>query len=269
MIDWNDAFDNSGYVEGAGRLADVWAKQAADFRHRMDDEGRAERDLAYGEGARQVFDFFRPEGPPRGCLIFVHGGYWHLFDKSWWSNMSQGALAHGWSVAIPSYPLAPDARVHEITGAIAQAVTRVASKQSGPIALAGHSAGGHLVARMADPAVLTPDVQARIHRITSISGVHHLEPLLHTRMNETLMLDQAEARAESTVFQEFNSDIPISFWVGAGERPEFLRQNRMGAEYAAAQRVDVSETYDTGENHFSVIDALADPQSALMKEILR
>ena len=67
---------------------------------------------------------------------------------------------------------------------------------AGPMVLTGHSAGGHLVARMGCRDVaLAPGVRARIRHILPISPVADLRPLLETSMNADLRLDEAEAEA--------------------------------------------------------------------------
>ena len=80
--------------------------------------------------------------------MFVHGGYWKAFDKSTWSHLAHGAVARGWAMALPSYTLAPDATLAQMTAQIARAIAAARAEVPGPVRLAGHSAGGHLVARM-------------------------------------------------------------------------------------------------------------------------
>ncbi len=263
MIDWDDAFDNSGHVPGSADLPDIWAREAAAFRA----SANAELDIAYGPGPRNRLDLFRPEGAPRGLVVFVHGGYWLRFDKSFWSHMARGVLAHGWAVAVPSYTLAPAARIARITQEIGQAIAHAATLTDGPIRLAGHSAGGHLVARMVcDDSPLPLPVQARLARVVPISGVHDLRPLLETKMNDQLRLDETEARAESPALHTRKGTTPVTFWVGAAERPEFLRQTRLIAETWAGD--GVRDVYEPGKNHFTVIEGLTDPASPLVAALL-
>lgn len=265
MIDWNDAFDNSGYVPGADTLGARWAAQAAAFRATLG--GRAEVDLTYGPGPRNRMDVFRPEAEAVGLVVFVHGGYWHTLDKSFWSHLAAGPLAAGWAVAVPGYTLAPEARIASITREIGQAVGFAANRVAGPVRLIGHSAGGHLVSRMiCDDSPVPEAVAGRLAKVVSLSGVHDLRPLLATRMNDVLRLDADEAAAESPVLRARRGDVPVTFWVGAGERPEFLRQTRAIAE--KWQGAGVRDVYEPGMNHFSVVEGLARPDGALVRELL-
>ena len=268
MIDWDDAFDNSGYVTGAAEMPARWADAAYAFRAEAAAAGRAEIDLAYGPAARNRVDLFRPAGDSAGLVVFVHGGYWHKLDKTFWSQLAAGPLAAGWAVAVPSYTLAPEARIAAITREIRAAIEFVAGRVDGPLRLAGHSAGGHLVSRMACTDIdMAPALRARLEKIVSISGVHDLRPLTLTRMNEILRLDDAEAAAESPALRAPVDDVDIAIWVGAGERPEFLRQTRLLAE--RWQRPGVTDHYEPGRDHFSVVEGLADPASPLVTELLR
>ncbi|MEQ9258172.1 MAG: alpha/beta hydrolase [Roseovarius sp.] len=268
MIDWTDAFDNMGYVPGAGELPARWAAAAEAFRQGWQAKRLLDENVSYGPGPREKLDIFRPEGASAGLVTFVHGGYWVRLDKSYWSHLAAGCLAEGWSVAMPSYPLAPSARIHEITACVARAVEKAAEEVPGPIRLMGHSAGGHLVSRMMCAGVLPEPVAARLARVTSISGLHQLAPLMEAKMNADLRLDAAEAEAESPALQT-PLNVPFTAWVGAQERPEFLRQTRLIEEVWGLKGADVHAVYDPGHNHFSVIEALAEPASPLVAEVLR
>ena len=105
--------------------------------------GRVRLDLAYGPKPRNRLDLFAPESSPKGLVVYIHGGFWRTFDKSAWSHLAKGPLAHGYAVAMPSYTLCPEVRMGEIVREVAQAVSHAAGLVDGPILLTGHSAGGH------------------------------------------------------------------------------------------------------------------------------
>jgi acetyl esterase/lipase len=259
-VDWDDAYSNAAHIPGGEEFPPRWAAHAAAYRAAA--KG-AEIDLAYGGHPREVMDIIHPEGEARGLAVFVHGGYWMAFDKSSWSHLAEGARRRGWAVAVPSYVLAPEARISEMTGQIARAIGFAAARIPGPIRLSGHSAGGHLVSRMVcEGGQLDDRTAARIERVVSISGLHDLRPLLRTAMNATLGLTEAEARAESAALSAPRPGARITAWVGAAERPEFLRQSELLAEaWGDAAKLVV----DPERHHFDVIDGLADPESALAR----
>lgn len=269
IADWDDAYSNGAHIPGGDAYPARWAERAAAFRSERAAAGRAELDLPYGGGERERYDLFRPEGAAKGTVVFVHGGYWMAFDKGRWSHLAAGPLARGWAVAMPSYTLCPETRIAGITRQMARAVEVIAGSEAGPLRLTGHSAGGHLVSRLAcADAPLTDDVRARVEHVVSISGLHDLRPLLNTRMNATLRLDEAEAAAESPALLRPQPGIGIMCWVGAAERPEFVRQTELLANIWLGLGVATALRLAEGRHHFDVIDDLADPKSDLVAALL-
>ena len=256
-MNWDEAYSNSAFIPGGDSFPARWREAAAAFRR----TARAKLDQPYGAGEREKYDLFLPEGTPRGTVIFVHGGYWLAFDKSNWSHLAAGPLAHGWAVAMPSYTLCPEARIGEIVGQISQAVGAIAEAAPGELRLAGHSAGGHLVTRMA--CTTRP-----FAKILSISGLHDLRPLLRTAMNTKLRLDEAEAAAESPALLKPREGSVVTCWAGADERPEFLRQTALLANIWTGLGVTTKQVIAPGRHPFDVIDELVDADSAMVAELL-
>jgi arylformamidase len=268
-MDWDDAYNNRDHIPGAADFLPRWAAEAAVFRHHLSATGRARLDIAYGTSARERFDLFLPEGMALGLVVFVHGGYWRAFGKSDWSHLAAGALARGWAVAMPGYTLCPQIRVSGITRQIRDAITAAARQLGGPIRLAGHSAGGHLVTRMlCEDAPLPQAVVARIASVVSISGVHDLRPLLRAALNDDLRMDRTEATAESPALLHPRTGVPVTCWVGAAERPEFRRQNALLANIWAGLGVQTRAVEEPDLHHFNIIDGLADRDSPLTEALL-
>lgn len=252
-MDMDDRFANGAYIADGDKYPAKWAALAAEFR----DAAVADLDVSYGPRARQVLDVFHPDGPSKGVVMFVHGGYWLETDKSVWSHLAAGALAHGFTVVMPSYDLCPEVHLSDITKEIKAAARFCAAHFDGELRFTGHSAGGHLVARLAGM-----DWDGRLKRVVPISPVTDLVPLLQTSMNADLRLDAAEAFAESPVNMAV-PDVPVTVWVGGDERPVFREQ---AAALASAWRCEVV----TAENahHFNVIERLSDPESPIVKVLL-
>ena len=267
--DWDDAYENGRHIPDGASWPDRWVSTAEAFREHAKARGRARLGVAYGDGARHRYDLFLPGGAPRGLLVFLHGGYWMALDRSYWSHLAGGASARGWACAVPSYDLCPDVAIAEIAAQAGRAIDHAAGMVSGPIVLAGHSAGGHLVTSMAaEDTPLSGAAQARLAHVVSISGLHDLRPMLRTARNATLGLDAASAAAASPALKRPLSGVPVTAWVGSAERAEFLRQSALIANVwqglGAATRVVV----EPDRHHFSVIDGLADPVSPLMRAAL-
>ena len=257
-MELDDAYANGAYIPGATEFPARWAAQAAAFR----DAHRQTRILPYGPSARQVMDLFLPDATPKGTVIFVHGGYWRSFDKSTWSHLAAGPLTRGWAVAIPSYDLCPDARIPDITQQIARAIDEVSKMVRGPLRLAGHSAGGHLVARMIDDRV-PHGWSNKVEAVMPISPLGDLRPLLQTTMNDDLQLNEITAIAESPILQT-PPVVPVTIWVGADERPAFIAQAQ-----SLGQTWKCDCVIEPDKHHFDVIDGLADPDSPMMQRLMQ
>lgn len=265
-MDYDDAYSNRAYIPDADSYLTKWEDAAHEWRSVENAVGRARLNLPYGDDAREVFDLFYPaSGRPKGLLVFVHGGYWMAFDNKSWSHLANGATTRGWAVAMPSYTLAPEARIAEITGQIARAIEVAAQSVHGPIVLTGHSAGGHLVARMlcAD-AGLNADVVARLQKVVPISPLSDLRPLMQTEMNAVLRIDAAEALTESPLLARSVHPVATQVWVGGDERPAFLDQARWLAEGWDNAHLTIAPD----RHHFDVIDDLEDADSTLVQTLL-
>ena len=252
-MDYDRAYVNGDFIPNGSAYPARWLTDAEAFRSSLG--RRARLGIVYGQGEPNRFDLFMPEATPRGLLIFVHGGYWLRFGRESFSHLSAGALARGWACAMPGYTLAPQARIATMTSEVAQAVEAAAALVPGPLVITGHSAGGHLSARMGCGDVL---LRASLRRIVPISPVSDLEPLMLTAMNQTLQIDAAEAQKESPARHPLRAGCGAHVWVGAQERPAFLWHARLLSE-----SWNCPWTPAPGRHHYDVIDALTDPQSEL------
>ncbi|KSV74439.1 hypothetical protein N182_27750 [Sinorhizobium sp. GL2] len=267
--DWTDAYSNTAHIAGGDGWPAMWTKLAAAYRASGLAAGKVRLGVAYGESERERFDLFMPRDEPRGLVVFVHGGYWSELDNSYWSHLAAGSVESGYAVAIPGYSLCPSVRVSQITRQVATAIIRASHLVSGPVHLVGHSAGGHLVARMlTSQSPLTEAVAPRIRNVVSISGVHDLRPLMKTEVNNVLHLDADEAAAESPVLLMPRAGTRILCWVGASERAEFRRQNALLASIWAGLGAETARYEEPDRHHFDVLDGLCDPRHPLTRALL-
>ena len=258
---YDAAYENSKHIPGGEGYPPRWAASAAALRESLGP--RAKLGQPYGSGAAEWFDLFLPERGTEGTLIFIHGGYWLRFGPRDFSHLAAGALARGWTVAMPAYTLAPAARIAAMTRQIAQALGAIAAETAGPIVLCGHSAGGHLAARMACRDVALPDaVPGRLARVLPISPVADLRPLRETAMKATLAITPEEAQAESPALLPRRPGLPVHVRVGGDERPAFLDQaRRLGNAWACPV------TVEPGRHHFDVIEGM-ERESPLLAALL-
>jgi arylformamidase len=199
--------------------------------------------------------------------LFVHGGYWRSLDPSMFSHMARGLNAHGVAVAVVGYDLCPEVTIAEIIDQIRRACLFLWLRTGQRMMIYGHSAGGHLAGAMVatDWQALYPKAPPDlVPAAYSISGLFDLAPLVGLAMAQDLRLDEAEARRVSPLFWPAPKGRPFDAVVGALESNEFLRQSRIVAD--SWGKAGAQTRYETiaGTNHFTVIDALADPQSTMV-----
>ena len=107
------AYNNTAACPAGPAYMDALRAASADFRARHPEH----LDLAYGPTQREAWDLF-PNAPGSDCLVFIHGGYWQRNDRKGAAAAVAGAVASGWSAALPGYTLAPDASLLTIVGQI-------------------------------------------------------------------------------------------------------------------------------------------------------
>jgi arylformamidase len=135
----------------------------------------------------------------------------------------------------------------------------------------GHSAGGHLAGAMVatDWQALYPKAPPDlVPAAYSISGLFDLTPLVGIPMAHDLRLDEAEARRVSPLFWPAPNGRAFDAVVGALESSEFLRQSRTVADSWGKAGAQTRYEAVAGTNHFTVIDALADPRSAMVGRLV-
>lgn len=240
----------------------------AERKERSDRIRRTRRfsaDLRYGAGERERLDFF-PAGK-RGApiLVFIHGGYWQWNDKEPSSFIVEGPLAHGISVALLEYTLAPAADMDRIVGDVDRSIgwlAEHAAELGGDpkrIYVSGHSAGGHLTATLLG--------KRSIAGAMPISGLFDLEPIRLCYLNEAVRLTEDCARRNSPQHHAPASSPPVIVAVGAAELPELVRQSREYAAVLAARGLPVEEMVLPGHDHFSILDELANPEGKLCEAL--
>jgi arylformamidase len=132
--------------------------------------------------------------------------------------------------------------------------------------ITGHSAGGHLTAAMAatDWSKIEGVPADLVRAGIAISGVFELAPLIPTSINDLARLDEASARAASPLsWPPPPKDRTLVAAVGGNESSEFLRQSRVIAETWAHAGLEMEYLVVPGTNHFTVVDELTKPSSAL------
>lgn len=262
-------YNNRALVPDHLAIFERWRRDSAQLR----DATPCALDIAYGAEPLNKLDLFHAKNS-RGTVIFIHGGYWRSLDKADFSFVAKPFIDAGLDVALINYRLCPSVQISEAVGDCRQALAWIIENGGAynmsvdRIALAGHSAGGHLVAMLyaTDWQQLRCNAGNVIGGI-ALSGVFDLEPLIQCSMNADLKLNQHTARAASPVKLESTLTVQLHLAVGADESPAFREQTRL----LAAAWPDICGTPEVVEiaNHFTVVDYFAQPAHQTCLRVVR
>ncbi len=173
----------------------------------------------------------------------------------------EGIAAHGWSVAIPGYSLAPEATLTEITQEISMSLDWLAEHGTsygvaGPVVLSGWSAGAHLAALALDhPAVIAG---------LAVSGVYDLAPIRDTSLNIALkMTDEEIATLSPLRLPMVHKRLAIAY--GSSELPALVWDSKRFYDARRAANAPGELIEIRGADHFTILDELRRPDGKLVK----
>jgi arylformamidase len=268
-IDYEAEYNNRARVPEHPAIFIRWARAAEAYRTAHKD---AELGLAYGKSPREKIDLFWPAaGRTVPIALFIHGGYWRSLDPAGFSHLAAGVNASGIALALVGYDLCPAVTIETIIAQVRAATIFLHRRHARRFVAAGHSAGGHLSACLVatDWKKFAADLpQDLVPAGLSISGLFDLTPLMRTSMNQELRIEPASVERISPLGWNVASDRVFDAWVGRDESGEFLRHSRdvadaWGRKGVATRYVEVART-----NHFTVLDPLADPASAMSSRLV-
>jgi arylformamidase len=254
------AYDNNKAVVNSPALIAARNEASAKFRA----ENAAALDIPYGERERTKIDLYPARDKAAPCLVFIHGGYWQRNSREVFAMLVEGMAAHGWSVAIPGYSLAPDATLTEIVPEISLALDWLAANGpshgiAGPVILTGWSAGAHLAALALDH----PLVAAGL----AVSGVYDLAPIRDTWLNDALKLtDEEIARFSPLRLPIVQKHLAIAY--GSAELPALVWDSKKLYDAREAAGAPGELVVIEGADHFTILEELRRADGALAKVTL-
>jgi acetyl esterase/lipase len=256
QVERDAAYDN---VKAVANSADLIAQRnaaAAQWRTRH----AGHLDIAYGPRERQKVDLYPATDPAAPCLVFIHGGYWQRNSREAFGHLAAGAIALGWSVAMPSHTLAPEATLTQIVVEIGLCLDWLAARGAdhgiaGPIVLSGWSAGAHLTAlHLGHPAVVGG---------LALSGVYELGPIRDTGLDAALRLTDAEIAALSPLRAPVTPK-PLVIAYGSAELPALVADSRDLHAIRSAAHAPGALVAVAGADHFTILDELMRPEGELL-----
>jgi arylformamidase len=232
-------------------------------------------DVPFGPTLAEHVDVY-PAGESAPVLIYVHGGFWCLRTSKEFGFVARGPVSRGVATVVTNYDLCPrvtiDEIVRQIRAAVAWAHKNAASFGGDPgrIHVAGHSAGGHLVAML-----LATDWEGEyglpgnvIKGATAISGLYDLAPFPYTFLQPKLQLGYDQIFRNSPILNIPDSSAPVLVAYGDNETDEFKRQAEEFLDAWQANGLEVERLILQDKNHYEVIDGFLDAESPLCSAIL-
>jgi len=229
-------------------------------------ETKNHENIPYGLESRQVLDIILPKkvtGSPAPVLLFFHGGYWRMMDKSEFSFIANAVEAHNAITVLANYRLLPNNDFDKINEDSQKALTWVFNNieqyngDQNKIFVCGHSAGAQLAAYAATNS--TKSVAGFI----GISGVYDLKPIKNCFLNDINFLDDKLVAKYSAEKLVPNYDCKALFVYGDKESDEFKRQSEEQTLFwnnssgqAKCQKIKDS-------NHATIIEQLKNSQSEI------
>ncbi len=268
----NAAYNNRALVPSYATHLHAWAECSAATREQF----ACLTDIPYGISAAEKLDVFPASGSGNPVMVFIHGGWFRALDKADHSFVAPIFTQAGVTVVVPNYALAPAVTVETIVLQTAQSLAwtyrNIAEYGGNPdrIYVVGHSAGGHLAAMML--CCQWPKLSAGLPKnlvkgAVSISGLFEMESVRHTPMLQADLQLTAESAVRLSPALMHAPSAPLLAFVGADESAEFLRQNALIEQAWGARCVRQREAL-IGLQHFSVLDALVQPQQRLHQATL-
>jgi arylformamidase len=253
-------YDNNKAVADSAAL--IGARNAASAKVRVLHPSTL--GIAYGTGERTKFDLYPAQDGSAPCLVFLHGGYWQRNSREDFAMMIEGLAAHGWSVAIPGYSLAPQASLMQIVQEILLALDWLSARGAsqgiaGPVLLSGWSAGAQLAALALHHPVVTAGL--------AISGVFDLAPIRDTWLNAALRLTDEEIEKLSPLRLPVVQK-PLAIAYGSAELPALVWDSRKLHEVRRAAGAPGELIAVEGADHFTILEELRRPDGLLTKAVL-
>lgn len=223
---------------------------------------------AYGEGARQRLDAYRPAtvADDAPVVVFFYGNGWREAARADFEFVASALTADGIIVLVPDYRAHPQvtfpAFVEDGAAVVRWAMDNIDGVADGvrPLYLMGHSAGAQIAALLAlDPRYLDAVAESPppLAGFIGLSGPYDFLPLDEGYMQEVF---PADTRPQSQPINFVTADAPRTLLVhGTDDKRVLPEHSRRLARQLEEQGVPVTLRMYDGAGHVRVVAALAPP----------
>ena len=229
------------------------------------------KDIFYGDNERECLDVFPSAKPNSKTLIFIHGGYWHLFDKTKFHFVAEAFYADDVTTVMINYPLAPAATIDEMVTSCRKAMLWLHENLSQfngdrqQVYIVGHSAGAHLAAMIIEKEWIEKNAANFIKGVCLLSGIFNLLPVQLLQLNSVLNISNEIAARNSPVQLTPDEDCKLLVCVGEDETSEFKSQSTELYNRWKEGNKSIEFLELPGTNHYFIIEMLLNKASELHK----
>jgi len=236
-------------------------------------------DFRYGPNPLQTYDVHPPVldsmGSPAPMLVFIHGGYWRVLDKSDHTWFAPHFVAAGALAVNLNYDLCPAVTLDEIVIEARHAVAHLYRQAENfscdrdRLFVAGHSAGAQLAAMLLHHDWTTDGLPADVIKgAACISGIYEPEVVMRISVNQDVRLDADMAARNNCLTRPPRNGAPVIVAVGGDEPEGWRQQSESYAEVCRQAGSEVTYLEVAGTNHFTVAEELTKRGSALVQAML-
>lgn len=242
-------------------------------------------DAHYGSHTLQALDIYpaKLSGNASGKApvhVFIHGGYWRALDKALYRFIVPTLVDKGICTVLINYRLAPHVGLGEIVEDTLESLRwvhdHIEDHGGDPerISLSGHSAGAHLAAMALAHDWTAEDRPADLIKGAALlSGLYDLTPVPMLPVNQEIGLSEEDASAWNAtlrppLFNQATAGTKLVIGVGGNEPSDWIRQSTDFASLLHDLGFQPRFVRYEGENHFSMMEQLCDPNSEMTDSIL-
>jgi arylformamidase len=257
--------------EAAARYESFCWRESESVRSELDHR----LDVPFGPTLAEHVDLY-PADENAPVLVYVHGGFWCLRTSKEFGFVARGPVSKNVATVVTNYDLCPRVTIDEVVRQTRAAIVWVCKNAAsfggdpGRIHVAGHSAGGHLVAML-----LATDWEGEyglpadiVKGATAISGLYDLAPFPYTFLQPQLQLGHDQILKNSPILHIPDSAPPLLVAYGEEETDEFKRQSEEYLEAWRSSGLEGERLILQDKNHYEVIDGFLDAESVLCSAIL-
>ena len=234
--------------------------------------------IAYGKGPLQKLDIFGKNNKEelKPLHVFIHGGYWRALDKDYHAHMSVPFNKNNILFFNINYDLCPQVTLSDICEQIVEAIIWIFNNcknyggNNKKISISGHSAGAHLVSYLLSIDWSMYDLPKNVfHGAALISGIYNLKIVQKISVNKELNLSNKEVQEKTTLNKLPTFKIPLFISYGENEPEGWKHQSISYCDFLTKNHYKYKVIPSKGDNHFTLIDTLANENSNICKEIIK